>query len=59
MHRLDIGLPVVFELASGVEWLGLDEAGGMLVKLDGKPVVIPPHELETVCGTPALIKPKA
>ena len=59
MHRLDTGLQVVFELASGVEWLGLDEAGGMLVKLDGKPAVIPPHELETVCGTPALIKTKA
>ena len=48
MHRLDTGLQVVFELASGVEWLGLDETGGMLVKLDGKPVVIPPHELENV-----------
>ena len=59
MHRLDTGLQVVFELASGVEWLGLDETGGMLVKLDGKPVVIPPHELEKVCGTPALIKSQA
>ena len=59
MHRLDSGLQVVFDGASGVEWLGLDETGGMLVKLDGKPVAIPPHELETVCGIPALVKAQA
>jgi len=42
-----------------VEWLGLDGTGGMVVKLDGKTVVIPPDGLEKVCGTPALIKSQA
>ena len=56
MHRLDTESKIVVEVASGAEWIGLDETGGTLVKLDGKPVAIPPHELETVCGLPALLK---
>ena len=59
MHRLETSLQVVFEATSGVEWLGLDETGAMLVKVDGKPISIPPHELETVCGTPALVEQQA
>ena len=58
MHRLETELKIIVEVASGAEWIGLDETGGTLVKLDGKPVAIPPHELETVCGTPALLKPQ-
>ena len=49
----------MFEGTSGVEWLGLDETGAMLVKVDGKPISIPPHKLETICGTPALVEPQA
>ena len=59
MHRLDTESKIIFEVASGAEWIGLDETGGTLLKLDGKPVSIPPHELETVCGTPALVKSQA
>ena len=59
MHRLETSLQVVFEAKSGVEWLGLDETGAMLVKVDGKPISIPPHELETLCGTPALVEQQA
>ena len=59
MHRLDTESKIIVEVASGAEWIGLDETGGTLVKLDGKPVAIPPHELETVCGTPALLKLQA
>ena len=59
MHRLEADSKIIVEVASGAEWIGLDETGGTLVKLDGKPVAIPPHELETVCGTPALLKSQA
>ena len=59
MHRLETSLQVVFEATSGVEWLGLDETGAMLVKMDGTPISIPPHELEIVCGRPALVEPQA
>ena len=59
MHRLETSLQVVFEGTSGVEWLGLDETGAMLVKVDGKPISIPPYKLETICGTPALVEPQA
>mgnify|MGYP001433059369 CR=1 FL=1 len=59
MHRLETSLQVVFEATSGVEWLGLDETGAMLVKMDGKPVSIPPHELEAVCGKPTLVETHA
>ena len=43
-----------FEDGEQVEWLGLDEDGGALLKLDGEPMSIMPHELETVCGSPVL-----
>jgi len=56
MHRLDAAVPLVAE--AGLEWLGLDEDGAVLVKLDGKPMAIPPHELETFCGVPALDRPQ-
>ena len=59
MHRLDTESRIIVEVASGAEWIGLDETGGTLVKLDGKPVSISPHELETVCGTPTLVKSQA
>ena len=56
---MDTESKIIVEVASGAQWIGLDETGGTLVKLDGKPVSIPPHELETVCGTPALVKSQA
>ena len=58
MHRLDNAVQLVCEEGTKIEWLGLDETGGMLVKLDGKPVSIPPHELETICGKPKLARPQ-
>ena len=58
MHRLDNAVQLVCETDATLAWLGLDEAGGMLVKRDGKPVSIPPNALETACGTPMLAKPQ-
>jgi hypothetical protein len=58
MHRLDSAVQLVCETDATLAWLGLDEAGGMLVKRDGKPVSIPPNALETACGTPMLAKPQ-
>ena len=39
-------------LADGniAEWVGLDEDGAALIKLDGKPVGLLPNEFESVCG---------
>ncbi|MEK9910475.1 MAG: biotin/lipoate--protein ligase family protein [Candidatus Puniceispirillum sp.] len=54
MQRLDKNSPIAFADQAQGEWLGLDEHGGALIKLDGKPVVIPPHQLEAVCGSPVL-----
>lgn len=54
MHRLEVAAPIDFAGGEQAEWLGLDEDGGALVKLDGKPSSLLPHELETVCGAPWL-----
>lgn len=54
IQRLDKQMPMAFSDELAVDWLGLDEDGGALLKCDGKPVSIPPFELEAVCGTPAL-----
>ena len=54
MQRLEASAPIDFEDGEQAEWLGLDEDGGALLKLDGKPVSVMPHELETVCGSPVL-----
>jgi BirA family biotin operon repressor/biotin-[acetyl-CoA-carboxylase] ligase len=54
IQRLDTQMPISFSDGAGGEWLGLDEDGGALVKLDGKPVSVLPFQLEAVCGTPEL-----
>ena len=54
MQRLEASTPIDFEGSEQAEWVGLDEDGGALVKLDGKPLSVMPHELETVCGLPVL-----
>jgi BirA family biotin operon repressor/biotin-[acetyl-CoA-carboxylase] ligase len=54
MQRLEASAPIDFEGSQQVEWVGLDEDGGALVKVDGKPLSVMPHELETVCGLPVL-----
>ena len=54
MQRLEASAPIDFEGSEQAEWVGLDEDGGALVKLDGKPLSVMPHELETVCGLPVL-----
>ena len=54
MQRLEASAPIDFEGREQAEWVGLDEDGGALVKLDGKPLSVMPHELETVCGLPVL-----
>ena len=54
MQRLEASAPFDFEDSDQAEWLGLDEDGGALVKLDGEPMSIMPHELETVFGLPVL-----
>jgi len=54
MQRLETPAPIDFAGGEQAEWLGLDEDGGALVKLDGKPSSVLPHELEAVCGTPQL-----
>ena len=53
-QRLEASAPIDFEGGEQAEWMGLDEDGGALIKLDGKPMSIMPHELETVCGLPVL-----
>jgi BirA family biotin operon repressor/biotin-[acetyl-CoA-carboxylase] ligase len=54
MQRLEESTPIDFEGGEQAEWVGLDENGGALVKLDGKPLSVMPHELETICGSPVL-----
>jgi BirA family biotin operon repressor/biotin-[acetyl-CoA-carboxylase] ligase len=54
MQRLDGKTPILFEDGSNVDWLGLDEDGGALLKVDGKPTSILPHHLEDFCGSPRL-----
>jgi hypothetical protein len=54
MQRLEASAPIDFAGGEQAEWLGLDEHGGALVKLDGKASSVMPHELEAVCGTPVL-----
>jgi biotin-(acetyl-CoA carboxylase) ligase len=54
MQRLEASAPIDFAGGEQAEWLGLDENGGALVKLDGKASSVMPHELEAVCGTPVL-----
>jgi len=54
IQRLEPAAPIDFAGGEQAEWLGLDEHGGALVKLDGKPSSVMPHELEAVCGIPVL-----
>lgn len=54
MQRLEVKNPISFEDGSKVDWLGLDEDGGALLKLDGKPTAVPPHNLVDFCGNPKL-----
>ena len=50
-QRLDKSMQIEFLENKSVEWLGLDENGGTLVKIDGSPTVILPHELKTMWYT--------
>ena len=59
MHRLDHSFPGVVAGTSGVVWPWLAVSGAKLLKVDSKPISIPPHKLETICGTPALVEPQA
>ncbi len=54
MQRLEPSMPVDFHGGEQAEWLGLDEDGCAIVKIDGKVKSIFPHELELLCGTPEL-----
>jgi len=54
MQRLDAQMPIAFLAPESGEWLGLDEDGGVLVSLDGKPVSVLPHALDSICGVASL-----
>lgn len=54
MHRLDKAEKFACEVETKLDWLGLDENGGVLIKLDSKHVSIPPHKLEKIFGMPKL-----
>lgn len=54
MQRLEGSAPIDFAGGEQAEWVGLDEDGGALIKLDGKTMSVMPHELEAVCGAPIL-----
>ena len=54
MQRLDSQNPISFEGEPEVDWLGLDEDGGALLKRDGSPTSILPHQLEDFFGSPKL-----
>ena len=50
VQRLESGSEMVLADGSIAEWVGLDEDGAALIKLDGKPVGLLPNEFESVCG---------
>ena len=54
MHRLDLKMPLVAEPGADFEWLGLDENGAVMIKLDGKPISLLPNDLEMLFGVPSL-----
>ena len=56
IQRLETSAPIDFAGGEQAEWIGLDEDGGAIVRLDGKPKSIMPHELEGLCGMPTFPK---
>ena len=50
VQRLESGSEMVLADGAIAEWVGLDEDGAALIKLDGRPVGLLPHEFESVCG---------
>ena len=54
VQRLESGSEMVLADGSVAEWVGLDEDGAALVKLDGRPVGLLPSEFESVCGPVSL-----
>ncbi|MCH2555198.1 MAG: biotin/lipoate--protein ligase family protein, partial [SAR116 cluster bacterium] len=50
VQRLESGREMVQADGNIAEWVGLDEDGAALIKLDGKPVGLLPNEFESVCG---------
>ena len=50
VQRLESGSEMLLADGSIAEWVGLDEDGAALIKLDGKPVGLLPNEFESVCG---------
>lgn len=50
VQRLESGSEMVLADGSVAEWVGLDEDGAALIRLDGKPVGLLPNEFESVCG---------
>ena len=53
--------PCKMALADGTmaDWIGLDEDGAALIKIDGRPVGLTPTEFESVCGPADLHSLKA
>ena len=50
VQRLQTGAEMVLADGSAADWVGLDEDGAALIRIDGRPVGLLPNEFETVCN---------
>ena len=58
VQRLQEGAEMVLADGSMADWVGLDEDGAALIRIDGRPVGLIPTEFESVCGPAELISVK-
>jgi BirA family biotin operon repressor/biotin-[acetyl-CoA-carboxylase] ligase len=59
IQRLQEGGEMALADSTMADWIGLDEDGAALIKIDGRPVGLTPTEFESVCGPAELHSLKA
>ena len=58
VQRLQSDGEMILSDGSPADWVGLDEDGAALIRLDGRPVGLLPNEFESVCGPVELVSLK-
>ena len=58
VQRLQSDGEMILSDGSVADWVGLDEDGAALIRLDGRPVGLLPNEFESVCGPVELVSLK-